>query len=338
MMNQEMVSSGHEKKILNQAYEGKRILVTGAGGFLGGALIEAFSEIRCDLVCLSRSGQFPVNQGKARRTDKLAIYNSREFWEKILPGADYIFHFAAQTGVPEAEADACLDYESNVKPLLTFLEVCREMKFSPAVVFAGTATQVGIPDTLPVSEDAPSNPVTVYDFHKQMAENELKNAVLEKIVRGVTLRLTNVYGPGKNVSSPERGVLNQMIRRALEGGVMSVYGSGGEIRDYLYIDDAIRAFLVAACTSGVLCGGQFIIGSGKGHSILESFQIIRDSVMNLTGIEASIELTAYPEKKSKIDSRNFIADSRRFEELTGWRARTNLYQGIERSIRWLTKS
>ncbi len=84
----------------------------------------------------------------------------------------------------------------------------------PIVLFAGTVTEAGIPSRLPVDEDAPDDPITIYDRHKLMAEQDLKAAAVNGDVRGATLRLANVYGPGARGQRADRDVLNRMIKTA----------------------------------------------------------------------------------------------------------------------------
>ena len=150
---------------------------------------------------------------------------------------DVVFHFAGQTSLYAADTDPVCDYQANVLPMFLMLEACKKNDVHPDILFTGTSTIVGLPEELPVNETFPDQPVTIYDAHKLMAETYLKCYARMGLARGVTLRLTNVYGPGPKCSSEDRGILNMMVNRALSGKNVTVYGEGKFIRDYVYVDD-----------------------------------------------------------------------------------------------------
>jgi nucleoside-diphosphate-sugar epimerase len=169
----------------------------------------------------------------------------------------------------------------------------------------------------------------MYDLHKQVAEQYLRWYAEQGIVRGVTLRLANVYGPGPRSSRSDRGILNQMIRRALAGEPLTVYGTGEQVRDYVYVEDAARAFLAAARNGESLTGGCFVIGSGRGHTIDEAMRMIAMRCAARTGIEVPVRHVEPPGALSPIEQRHFVADTRRFCAATGWHARCTLAEGID---------
>ncbi len=142
-----------------------------------------------------------------------------------------------------------------------------------------------------------------------MAEQYLRWYSEQGFVRGVTLRLANVYGPGPRSSCADRGILNQMIRRALAGEPLTVYGPGDQVRDYLYVEDAARAFLSAAASEEALNGKYFVIGSGVGHTIAEAMEIVAERCALRTGKRVPVVHVKPPAILSPIEQRHFIADS-----------------------------
>ena len=124
----------------------------------------------------------------------------------------------------------------------------------PIVIYAGTSIQCGLNKEVLVNETLTDVPITVYDFNKLEAERYLKFAVQSGWIKGASLRLTNVYGPGPKSSSSDRGVLNLMMRKDLKGETLTVYGQGDFISDYVYIDDVISAFLKTALSDEGLQG------------------------------------------------------------------------------------
>lgn len=314
-------------------FTARRVLITGGAGYLASSLISLLRDVDCHITRLGRSNvEARPSAGSTQIEDFVGDVRESAVWERALAGVDIVFHFAAQTSVYVANKDVRADLEANVVPMLHLLEVCHQQRIEPVIMFSGTVTQSGIPQRLPVDESHPDQPVTTYDLHKLMAENYLKYYVQQGLVRGASLRLANVYGPGPKSSSADRGVLNMMVRRALAGEAITVYGQGEQLRDYVFIDDVARAFAVAAASIARTNGLHFVIGSGTGHTIAEAMSIVSQRVAMQTGVEVAIEHVAAPLPQSPIEARNFVADTRRFSELTGWRARVLLAEGIDRTI------
>jgi nucleoside-diphosphate-sugar epimerase len=188
---------------------------------------------------------------------------------------------------------------------------------------------------LPVDENHPDYPVTIYDLHKLMAEGYLKHYTAQDVVRGAVLRLANVYGPGAKSSSADRGVLNLMIQKALKGETLTVYGDGNYMRDFVYVEDVAHAFLEAGAKIDGVNGQHFVIGSGQGHTIAEAVNLVAERVALKTGQRVPVIHVEPPAALSQIETRNFVADTTRFSYATGWKARVSLVEGIDRTIDYL---
>lgn len=314
-------------------YGGKTILVTGGAGYIATNLLHALRDVKCRIFRLDRPGTvFEPVGGEAEVTDLEADVRDPAAWEAALNRADIVFHFAAQTSTYVANADPPADLDINVLPMVRLLEVCRTQSWKKVILFSSTVTIVGLPERLPVDESFPDRPVTVYDLHKMMAEQYLKYYAAQGFVTAAVLRLANVYGPGPASSRPDRGILNQMTRRALSGEVLTVYGRGDQLRDYVHVEDVAEAFLRAAMHAADLNGGHYVIGSGRGYSLAEAMNLIADRVAVKTGRRVSVEHVDPPSPQSPIEFRNFVADTGRFAGLTGWKSHYTLERGIDQTI------
>jgi nucleoside-diphosphate-sugar epimerase len=262
--------------------------------------------------------------------DVIGDVGEQRTWKAALPGVDIVFHLAAQTSASVAEADPAADFMHNVLPMDRLLHECRRRR--PAIIFASTATVVGIPLQLPVDESGPDHPITVYDQHKKAAEDLLAPYPL-----GVSLRLSNVYGPGPLSTHPDRGVLNAMIARALAGAALTIFGSGERVRDYLFVEDAAKAFLAAARCAGRIGGRHFVVGTGRGHTIAEAIRLVASRVAARTGVAVAVRHANPPGGLVAIDARDFVANSREFRSATRWRPLVSLADGIDRTINGDTK-
>ena len=314
-------------------YAGRSVVVTGGRGFIGSAVVGLLADADCRIVRVSREERAPSAQsGRALIEDVTGDIRETRVWERVLADADVVFHLAAQTSVVEASENPAAVFEVNVRPLLRLLETCRRTGLRRTVVFAGTATQVGVPSRLPVDETHEDEPLTTYDAHKLVAERHLENHVRDGVVAGTTLRLANVYGPGPPSSSAGRGVLNAMIRTALRGETLTVYGRGDFVRDYVYVGDVARAFLMAGARGEAVNGQHFVIGSDHGHTIDEAFRLVASRVALSTGTEVRIRHITPDRVLSPVETRSFVADSSRFRRATGWRAECSLPEGIDHTI------
>ena len=316
----------------------KRWLITGGAGYLATNVIGQLQNANCCVTRLDRPGaNFESIDGVVQVEDLSGDIRDHNIWASALNGVDVILHFAAQTSVYVANENPQADFEINVLPLVHMLETCRQTGHCPVVMFSGTVTEMGLPNSLPVDETHPDNPITVYDLHKLMAENYLKYYARQGWVKGAVLRLANVYGPGPRSSSADRGVLNMMIRKALQGETLTIYGAGNYVRDYVYVGDVASAFLSAVDNIERVNGEYFVIGSGHGVTIAEAVNLVADRVALKLGNRPPVVHISPPAHLALIETRNFVADTSRFSNATGWRAIVSLTEGIDLTIeRFLT--
>lgn len=314
-------------------YVGKTVVVTGAAGFLGERLVNRLAAVPCQILRVART--VPRSLGvipRATVADLAGDVGERATWDAVVSDADFVFHFAAQTSSAIADQNPSVDFAANVLPMRQLLETCRRGRRRPVVMFAGTVTQTGVPARLPVDEDAPDQPVTIYDQHKLIAEDDLKSAASDGAVYGVTLRLANVYGPGGHGRNKDRDILNRMIAAAVRGEPLTVYGAGDHLRDYVFVDDVVDAFLMAAVHAERVNGRHYVIGSGRGTTIRQGFELVAARVELLTGRRVPIITAEPPTALSALERRHFVADSSRFSQATGWRPTWSLIEGIDRTI------
>jgi UDP-glucose 4-epimerase len=333
MSVEEAPRASHDVHRTVETYGGSTVLITGGRGYLGAALTQRLASVDCELVLLDRS---PGNawqpagpSGPVRFIQ--ADVGQRKTWNQALPNTDYVFHLAAFEHTHGADHDAMRDLEANAISVLHLVETCREQSLSPKIVLASSANIFGCVDSIPVNEDTPDDPRTLFAIHKRTAEHYLRLHTMAGGDRSVSLRLANVYGPTARADRVPRVVINRLIMQALAGESLSLYANRDCVRDYVFIDDVVSAFLLAGSSEMVSDGQYFVIGSEQGHTIADAVRLVCTRAARRTGRESPIRsdstVTIGPAER-----RNFVADASRFRDATGWSPTTALEQGVEKTI------
>lgn len=302
------------------------ILIVGAAGFIGSHLARKLSEEKDVIYCQSRSYRF--NSGfKWIKHDLL-----NDLWEdSALPHIDLVYYLAAQTSIYEARKSPIQDINSNVIALLRLLDFLKKQNKPAFVILAGTATQVGLANNLPIIESLIDQPITFYDLSKCTAENYLRQYINEGWINGCVMRLANVYGKSLDSQQKDRGIIDKVYNQALLGKDIMLYGDGEYLRDYIYIDDVISAFIVASKFTSVINGSTFLIGSGKGITLKNAFLEVINLVKIKTGTVANLKYSEAPKEFYAIEFRNAVIDNSKFNQITGWAPKFDFKSGMKAS-------
>jgi nucleoside-diphosphate-sugar epimerase len=316
---------------LVRAYEGTVVAITGGTGYLASALDQALRKDGARVLLVSRKDIPPSPGAESLKAD----VRTADCWRTIVQRADVVFHLAGNTSAYAAAKDPAGSLLSTVAPLTHLAAAAREAGRRPRVLYASTATVYGLTPTLPVGEDTVLRPVTTYDLHKAFAEKQLELASTQGLVEGVSLRLANVYGPSSSGSSADdRGVLNRITKLALQGADLYLYGDGGYLRDYVYIDDVVRAFLVAGVQREIV-GRSFNVASGVGCTVRDAFSLVAERAEKVTGRKSCVYNAPWSEDANPIEFRNFTARIDRMRSACGWKPVVTLADGVEHLIRHL---
>jgi len=307
----------------------KNILITGGAGNIGSLLAQSLIG-RCRSVVCSDRREPVKNQGDSRNITFIEQDITQDnVWSSFEGKIDLIFHLAAQTSAYRSNESIAEDWKINVKPVIGFLDSLKNKSWRPAMVFSSTATVVGLVNTWPVASNTREVPTTIYDIHKLTVEKYLKYYHEQMGGVSASLRLANVYGPGGgDPTSQDRGIVNQMIRKALSKEALTIYGQGDYVRDYIYIQDVVNAFVCAGEHVESLNGEAYFVGTGKGHTIGQLAEKISKEASRRTGQNVAIKQQPFPAGALSIEQRSFVADSKDFQQLTGWKPAVNLDQGL----------
>ena len=316
---------------LAEHFRSRRVVITGGLGFIGSNLAIELVAAGADVLLLDalvpEHGGNRFNIAPVERSVAVDIVDLRELarLRPHLRGCDVLFNLAGQTSHLDSMRDPFTDLEHNCRAPLAALEACRLESREARVVFAGTRQIYGRPHYLPVDERHPTDPVDVNGVNKIAGE---QYHLLYGNVYGIpisVLRLTNTYGPRMRVRDARQTFLGVWLRAVARGESFQVWGDGTQLRDFTYVDDAVRAFLLAASRPEAV-GEIFNVG-GDPTTLEEVARL-------LTEIEPSAryELVPFPADRRAIDVGHYYADWTRIRERLGWQPRVDLRDGLERSL------
>jgi len=301
-----------------------RALVTGASGLIGCELCKRMLADGHSLVCLSRAARVDQPNIHWIKHD-LAL----DPWTGLPPlQFDLVFHLAGQTSTYRAQRDPIEDTRVNVLGMLNLFEYLRAHSSIPFVVIAGTATEVGLPETLPINEELQDYPITFYDLSKLAAEMYLMQYVREGLLKGCALRLANVFGRRTDEQQADRGILDRVFSQAKLGKAITIYGDGGYLRDYIFIDDVVSALVAATNNRNETNGRYFYIGTGKGTTLKDAFFKVAALAIGDAEPSCMFEYVPPPNELSPIEFRNAVIDSTAFRQATGWIPKYDFDRGL----------
>jgi UDP-glucose 4-epimerase len=307
-------------------------MITGGLGFIGSNLAHRLVQLGADVLLVDSlipdygGNLFNIAGIEDRVRVNIADVRQASTMNYLVKDRELIFNLAGQVSHIDSMRDPQTDLEINCRSQLTLLEACRHHNPDTKVVYASTRQIYGRPTTLPVTEQHLVRPTDVNGINK--AAGEYYHLVYNNVfgVRACALRLTNVYGPRQLMRHNRQGFIAWFIRLALEDKEIQVYGDGSQIRDFVYVDDAVEAFLAAGAAEAVN-GEAFNVG-GDEHL---THKALVELLIKLAG-SGRYRFVEWPPDKKAIDIGSFYADSSLFRSRTGWKPAVTLREGFTRTL------
>jgi CDP-paratose 2-epimerase len=332
------------------------VLITGGSGFIGTNLAHALASggRRVKLFDnLSRPG-VEKNLRWLREThgDRISVEvaDVRDLFavQRAAAGAEMVFHFAAQVAVTTSLDDPVHDFEVNARGTLNVLEALRAQDAPPPLVFTSTNKVYGGMEDVPLRlHGLRYDPCDAelrqrgfgegrrLDFHspygcsKGTADQYILDYARSYGLQTAVFRMSCIYGPHQ-LGTEDQGWVAHFLIRAVEERAITLYGDGMQVRDILYVEDLVRAFLLAERHIGEIAGQAFNMGGGPASTV--SLLELIDLIGELHGRRPNV----FFESWRTGDQRYYVSDFRKFEAATGWHPRVNVRQGVRNLYNWLT--
>jgi CDP-paratose 2-epimerase len=330
-------------------------LITGGAGFIGSNLAQRLLALGRRVRILDNLSRPGVEQNllwlREQHGDRLQVVNADVRDEKAVTqavaGTAQVFHFAAQVAVTTSLDKPREDFLVNAQGTFNVLEAVRARPVPPFVLMTSTNKVYGDLADLQLQASGqqyhPTDPATrgvgvsearPLDFHspygcsKGAADQYVLDYARSYRLATTVFRMSCIYGP-RQFGTEDQGWVAHFLLQALRGQPITLYGDGKQVRDILFIDDLVDAFLLAEKNARQIAGRAFNIGGGPGNAI--SLLDLLDRIEALQGQRPPTTM----EDWRTGDQRYYVSDTRAFERATGWRARVRARDGIARLYEWL---
>ena len=307
-----------------------RYLVTGGAGFIGSNIVEVLVEEGASVRVLD-------NFSTGRRENLAEFLGAIELIEgsitnpatcaSVCEGIDLVLHQAALASVPRSVADPAASHEACATGTLNMLVAARDAGVK-RFVCAGSSSAYGDTPTLPKVESMPTLPRSPYAVAKLVGEQYCRVFSLIFGLETVVLRYFNIFGPRQDPASQYSAVIPLFITKALTGESPTIDGDGEQTRDFTYVQNAVRANLLA-CTAdaGDVSGEIFNLGCGERISVNRLWEAIQEA----TG--AAVEPVNGPARAG--DVRDSLASLDKIQTRMGYESTVSLAEGLRRTVEWL---
>jgi UDP-glucose 4-epimerase len=304
-----------------------KALITGGNGFIGTHLVDLLLENGHEVRVLDR---YPSRFREALPNVEYLVgdLGNHGEMENAVKDVDWVFHLAYTTLPQTSNDDPVYDIRSNVVDTVQLLTECSKAKVKKVIFISSGGTVYGIPQTTPIKENHPNEPICSYGITKLTIEKYLNLFHEIHGLEYVVARLSNPYGELQNPNA-KQGAIGVFLGHAARGETITIWGDGEVVRDYLYIRDTVEALLAAALyqPENKKSPRVFNISSGIGRSLNDLIAAIKQ----VAGPEVKVEYTP----ARAVDVPANVLDNALARQHLDWEPQVGLTEGIEKSWRWI---
>jgi nucleoside-diphosphate-sugar epimerase len=309
---------------LHEFYDGKTVVVAGVTGFLGANCAIALRAAGAKVVGVARHlAPLGLSVCDVFVSADLGAEGTRI---EALANAAVLFDCLAYTELTPTELKPAGSFDAAFRPTVNLLTRCAELPNPPVVVHVSSRLVYGAPLSLPVDENHPLRPGTLYAANKLLLENYLEVFSKTHGLKTIVFRLSSPYGPNAPTSPGHLGVWNQFISKAMRGESLSIYGEGNQRRDFIHVDDVMKAFLLASATEK--CVGQtFNLGGERAIPLRDAVTIIAREAGGVP-----VKFVPWPAAARKVETGDYCSNLAKIREFIDLPPQTSFEDGVRATV------
>ncbi len=307
--------------MVNGVEENLKVAILGAGGFIGQNLARKLIVDGHEVTLFVRKSR-PAG-GASLGREIIFDFSRLTGMSELLNSFDTVYHLVSSTNPSKSANSSRLDAQENLMASLDLMEILKDNPATRLVFVSSGGAVYGAPETVPITEGHATNPISFYGVSKLSVEKYLHAYSVSANLNYIVMRLSNPFGPGQ-VNTKGQGLIPTIIESAILNKPLVIWGDGGSIRDYLYIDDAVDGLSRAIFHKGK--DSVFNIGSGLGTSVLELIAHIEE----ITGKEIALEF----QPRRAFDAPANVLDISLAKSVLSWNPKTPIRDGLEATVHW----
>jgi len=315
--------------------EGKKILVTGAGGFIGSHLVETLISINCHVTAFVHYNSFNrwgwIDTFPREKRDAIRVFTGDirdpNGVRDAMKGADIVFHLAALIGIPYSYHSPDTYVDTNIKGTLNILQAARDLGVQK-IIHTSTSEVYGTAQFVPITEEHPINPQSPYAATKSGADFLAISFYRSFETPVSVVRPFNTYGPRQSA----RAVIPTIITQILKGARIIKLGDLSPTRDLNFVNDTVQGFIKAAEADASI-GTVIHLGTGVEISVGD----LAKNIAHIIGKEISIESTKERIRPEKSEVERLLADNSKAHQVLNWKPEWSLEKGLTETIGWFSK-
>lgn len=303
----------------------QKCLVTGGAGFIGSHLVQSLLDLNKDVKVLDDLSTGKINNLKNLNQDNFfqGCVTDQNLLKELISDVEVIFHLAACVSVQESMSNPVKVNHVNAQATLQLFELCKVMNPNVKIIQASSSAVYGDHDAKNLHEELNYDCKSMYALSKAQQEQFAALYCQNYGLKSVSLRFFNVFGPRQSVDSHYAAVIPNFFKAAINNKQSTIFGDGGQTRDFVFVKDVVSANIAAA---NVEAQGVFNVGTNHAISILELWQ----------EISAFVEKPLEPELKSERqgDVRHSVANIDKTKAYLAWEPQTSLKEGLTQAYEW----
>ena len=294
-------------------FKDKRILITGSNGFIG-------SNLKAKLVNLGAIvTSFDLSDGQdIMDTSLLENIIKKKF--------NIIFHLAGFSGSKESNEDRFKSFQINTLATVNLMELITKICPDTKIILSSSRLEYGRPLYIPVDEKHKTEPTSAYGLSKLTATEMAQVFGKTRNLKYIVFRTSNVYGPHKEKKFSGYNLINHFIDLAKREKNLLIFGKGDQLRDYIYIDDLVQAFIIAAESD--VQQQIYNLGYGEGISLTKMANLITKNVK-----KGNIKYINWPKDNKSIETGSYTSDISKIKKELGFKPKIGFEEGIQKTLK-----